>query len=112
MLRALGTRMADGTGEPPRVVVVGGGITGLVVAYLVHRAEPEWSITLVEKSDRLGGNIRTEHESGFLIDAGPDSFIRTKPDALDLCRELGIDGELVGTEEAARHVYVAHDGRL
>jgi oxygen-dependent protoporphyrinogen oxidase len=112
MLRALGTRMANRAGEPPRVVVVGGGITGLVAAYTLHRERPEWDILLLEKSDRVGGNIRTDRNQGFLIDAGPDSFIRTKPDAFELCKELGIDGELIGTEEAARHVYIAHDGRL
>lgn len=112
MLRALGTRMADGTGEAPRVVVVGGGVTGLTVAYLVHRSRPDWIVTVLEKGDRLGGNVRTERESGFVIDAGPDSFVRTKPEALELCRELGIADALIGTEEAARHVYVAHNGKL
>lgn len=112
MLRALGSRMANRAGEPPRVVVIGGGIAGLVTAYTVHRERPDWDVLLFEKSDRLGGNIRTDRHQGFLIDAGPDSFIRTKPEAFELCKELGIDGELIGTEEAARHVYIAHGGKL
>jgi len=112
MLRALGTRMADGAHEAPRVVVIGGGVTGLVTAYLVHRAQPDWSVLVLEKGDRVGGNVRTDREAGFLIDAGPDSFVRTKPEAMDLCRELGIDGELIRTEEAAQHVYYAHGGKL
>lgn len=112
MLRALGTRMANRTGEPPRVVVIGGGIAGLVTAYTVHRERPDWDVLLLEKSDRVGGNIRTDRHEGFVIDAGPDSFIRTKPEAFELCRELGIDGELIGTQEAARHVYIAHRGKL
>lgn len=112
MLRALGTRMANRSGEAPRVVVIGGGVSGLVTAYTIHRERPDWEVQLLEKADRVGGNIRTDRHQGFLIDAGPDSFIRTKPEALDLCRELGIDGEFIGTEEAARHVYIAHRGRL
>ena len=107
MLRALGTRMANRSGEPPRVIVVGGGVAGLAAAYTLHRERPDWDVLLLEKSDRLGGNIRTDRHHGFLIDAGPDSFIRTKPEALELCRELGIDGELIGTEEAARHAVEA-----
>jgi oxygen-dependent protoporphyrinogen oxidase len=112
MLRALGTRMANRAGDAPRVVVIGGGITGLATAHFVHRERPGWDVLLLEKSDRVGGNIRTDRHEGFLLDAGPDSFIRTKPEALDLCRELGIDNELIGTEEAARHVCIAKDGRL
>src|SRR5262249_46366537 len=57
-------------------------------------------------------NIRTEHEDGFVVDAGPDSFVITKPDALALCRELGIEQELCATEDEARHVFFAHGGGL
>jgi oxygen-dependent protoporphyrinogen oxidase len=97
---------------PPRVVVVGGGVTGLTAAYAIHRARPDVDLTLLEAGSELGGNIRTERQGGFVIDAGPDSFVRTKPEALELCRGLGLDPELISTESAARHVYVAHRGKL
>jgi oxygen-dependent protoporphyrinogen oxidase len=97
---------------PPRVVVVGGGVTGLTAAYAIHRARPDADLTLLESASALGGNIRTERQGGFVIDAGPDSFVRTKPDAVELCRILGLDPELISTESAARHVYVAHRGKL
>ncbi len=98
--------------EGPRVVVVGGGITGLSAAYAVHRARPDVALELFEERESLGGNIRTERHGDYLVDAGPDSFIRTKPEALTLCRELGLESLLVPTKPEARHVYVASAGRL
>ena len=98
--------------EPRRVVVVGGGVTGLTAAYEIHRMRPDVEVRLFEARADLGGNIRTEREGGFVVDAGPDSFVVTKPDALSLCRELGLEGELCATEDEARHVFVAHAGGL
>src|SRR5262245_46413519 len=95
-----------------RVAVIGGGVTGLTAAYDLHRRRPDVELALFEARPGLGGNIRTEHEDGFIVDTGPDSFVITKPDALTLCRELGLEAELCATEDEARHVYFAHDGRL
>ena len=94
------------------VVIVGGGITGLSAALAVHRARPDVRVTVLERRERAGGNIVTERAGGFLIDGGPDSFLRTKPQAVALCKELGIDGDLVSTAETARKVYMVHDGEL
>lgn len=94
------------------VVVVGAGVTGLSAAHAVLRAEPSWDVTVLESREHAGGNIRTERIGEFLIDAGPDSFVRTKPDAVRLCRELGLEPELIQTKDEARHVYVAHAGKL
>jgi oxygen-dependent protoporphyrinogen oxidase len=47
---------------------------------------------------------------GFLIDAGPDAFLRTKSEAVELARELGLESDLITTQE--RRVYVVHRGKL
>lgn len=112
-MRALAPPMSKtGGARRPSVVVVGGGVTGLAAAHAIHRERPDVELHLFEARERLGGNIATERHEGFVIDTGPDSFLRTKPDALDLCQELGLEGELVPTREAARHVFVAHQGHL
>ena len=102
--------------KAPRVLVVGGGITGLACAYeLQHRArsaERPLRITLLEKAERLGGCILTERPDGFIVEGGPDCFLAEKPWARELCAELGIDGHLIGTSPASRRVYVLSDGRL
>jgi protoporphyrinogen oxidase len=72
-----------------RVAVVGGGITGLTAAYRINRQRPDVEVVLLERTARLGGNIRTEQGDGFLMDAGPDAFLRTKLEAVELGRLLG-----------------------
>jgi oxygen-dependent protoporphyrinogen oxidase len=91
------------------VVVVGGGITGLVAAHDLARAGVP--TTLVEESDRLGGKIQTARSDGFLIESGPDSFIRFRPDAVELVRELGLEHALIRPSEP-RAVHVVVNGRL
>jgi oxygen-dependent protoporphyrinogen oxidase len=73
-------------------LVVGGGISGLVCAYALHKAGID--AQLVEASPRPGGVIRSKRRDGFLLELGPQSFSATAP-LLELCRELGIDGQLV-----------------
>ncbi len=97
---------------PRRVVVVGGGISGLSAAHFLRRRLPDAKITLLEARARTGGNIRTEATNGFVIDAGPDSFLRTKPSALKLCAELGLEGELIKPRPESRHVFMVHHGEL
>lgn len=98
--------------RPPRVVIVGAGITGLTAAWAVARARPEAEVLVLEARERAGGNIVTERREGFLLDGGPDSFLRTKPDAIALCKELGLEDELISPRDEARKVYVVHDGGL
>ena len=100
----------------PRVAVVGGGIAGLAAAHRLvelsrERARP-LQLTLLEARDRLGGTIATERADGFLIEAGPDSFISEKPWALALCQRLGLRERLVSTDDRFRRTYVVHRGRL
>jgi oxygen-dependent protoporphyrinogen oxidase len=96
-----------------QVVVVGGGIAGLAAAYYLQtRGRDAVQCTLVERAPTLGGKIVSAHEKGFVVEGGPDSFLTQKPHALDLCRELGLGDALVGTNDAARKVYVWSGGRL
>src|SRR5205823_9071897 len=67
-------------------------------------------LTLVEARDRLGGTIGTERTGGFLVEAGPDSFLSEKPWALDLCRRLGVEDRLARTDDRYRKVFVWRAG--
>jgi len=101
---------------PARVVVLGAGATGLTAAYeLLKRAERDrlhLEVVVLEGSARAGGKIFTETRDGAVIEAGPDSFVTTKPQALELVRELGLAGELVKTNQGAKTIWVCHGGRL
>src|SRR5207249_2070469 len=65
-----------------------------------------------EARRRLGGTIVTERADGFLVEAGPDSFLSEKPWALALCRRLGVEDRLVRTDDRFRKVFVWFRGRL
>ena len=99
-----------------RLAVVGGGITGLAAAYRAVEVARERGValdlTLLEARDRLGGTIATERADGFLVEAGPDSFLSEKPWALALCPRLGVEDRLVRTDDRFRQVFVWRAGRL
>ena len=91
------------------VLVLGGGITGLASAYALGKAGIP--TLLLEASDRLGGKVATEVVDGFVIDAGPDSFVSYRPAAVELCRELGLGDQLISPQEP-RTVFVRAGGRF
>lgn len=99
-----------------RIAVVGGGISGLALAHrlfeLKEKSPSVYEIALFESGHRLGGTIETERKDGFLLEKGPDSFISDKPWALDLCKRLGLESELIGTRNENRKSFVVRDGKL
>jgi len=94
------------------IAIIGGGIAGLAAAHRLTRLVPDASITLIEAEDRLGGKIVTDRAAGFVIEGGPDTFLSLKPRGLGLCRELGLETRLHGTNETIRRTYVMRGGRL
>src|SRR5436305_3018906 len=99
-----------------RVVIIGGGISGLAAAYrlLEQRAQSnrKFEILLLEASAHLGGIIRTERRDGFLLEGGPDSFISEKPEAVALAKRLGLESHLIETNEEYRRSFIVRDGKL
>ena len=61
------------------VVVVGGGLTGLVVAYRLRQLATALTVTVLEPRDRPGGNIGTEEHDGFRVERGPNGFLDRTP---------------------------------
>ncbi len=94
----------------PRVVVVGGGISGLSTAYYLRQAGI--TATLIERRPRLGGVIETERVEGCVIETGPDSYITQKPAALALIREVGLGDDVIGSNDHLRVTYVLKNGQL
>lgn len=95
-----------------RVVIVGGGITGLATAHALEKAKEPCEVHIVEAAPRLGGNLVTVSYSGFTIDGGPDSWVASKPHATRLAREVGLGDELIGTRPDTRKVYIVWKKKL
>ena len=97
-----------------RIAIIGGGISGLAAAFTLeeYRRSGTVDYVLYETSPRLGGVLRTEHIQGCLVEAGPDSFITEKLWATELCLELGLGNQLIGSNDADRKTYILVRGRL
>src|SRR6266545_5058729 len=99
-----------------RVVIIGGGITGLAAAHrLIERnleSGKQVDLTLLEAGSRIGGIVQTRERDGFLLESGPDSFISEKPEALELTRRLGLESHLIETNEIHRRSFIVRQGRL
>jgi protoporphyrinogen/coproporphyrinogen III oxidase len=98
-----------------RIAIIGGGISGLSAAFVFEQrrlAGMPVEYVLFEASPRLGGVIFTERVDDCLVEAGPDSFLTEKPEASKLCRDLGIDDQLVGSNDSQRKTYILVNGKL
>ncbi len=95
-----------------RIVIIGGGISGLAAAHRVLELNKSAHVTILEASDRFGGTIQSENRDGFLIERGPDSFISEKPHAISLAKRLGVESQLIQTNEEYRRSFIVRDGRL
>jgi oxygen-dependent protoporphyrinogen oxidase len=97
----------------PRVVIVGGGISGLTLAYRLQQRAPDAEVIVLEARSRLGGTIGTQRRDGFQVEIGPNGFLDNKPFALVLSQELGLGDKLLAASDAARrNRYLFLDGRL
>lgn len=99
-----------------KIVIVGGGLTGLSAAFYVRKLYREAGldpqITIVEKSDGMGGEIQSLRRDGFIIEKGPDSFLARKTAMTDLVKELHLENELVTANPDAEKTYILHRGEL
>ena len=98
------------------LVVIGGGISGLSAAHRLIELSSEnalnTEVILLEGSGRLGGVISTKVKDEFILEEGPDSFITTKPRALDLCLRVGLEGDILETNDETRRIFVARRDKL
>jgi oxygen-dependent protoporphyrinogen oxidase len=98
---------------PPRIIIVGAGISGLSLAFRLQQRLPSAAITILEQADRPGGTTWTLREEGFQVEMGPNGFLDTKPATLDLCRAVDLGPQLVqATEAAAKNRYLFLGDRL
>ncbi|MEX1126328.1 MAG: protoporphyrinogen oxidase, partial [Acidimicrobiia bacterium] len=92
------------------VAVVGGGISGLAAAHRLTTAGAK--VMVLERSPRLGGKVVTEHSDGFLIEAGPDSFVAGKGPVIELANELGLTSRVISSRPEHRGSDVWWQGGL
>ena len=93
-----------------KISVIGGGISGLTIAYLLLNKRSDLDVTVYEADNRPGGKIWTEQADGYLCERGPNGFLDNKPKTLELCESLGI--EPVRSNENSKKRFILSGGKL
>ena len=93
--------------KPETTIIIGGGITGLASAWKLKQSSPTTCVTILESSNRLGGVLQTEQIQGYLVETAADMFTSQPVTALELCRELGMEDELL-TTSTPKHLSLIH----
>lgn len=95
------------------IIILGGGITGLALGwFLKNQAKEAIHLTILEKSERVGGWIQTIKKNGFLFELGPHS-IRTGKQAIQTLKfieRLGLKEKVITPDSVGkkRHILVNH----
>jgi oxygen-dependent protoporphyrinogen oxidase len=92
-----------------KIGIIGGGISGLAAAFLLKNES--FDVTLFDKSEAVGGNIRSVRDEGFLIERGPNSLLKS-PRLVDLIEALGLPGKVSAAKDSAKKRYILRDGKL
>ncbi len=96
-----------------RLAIVGGGISGLTLAYHLQRRLPTADVLLLEAAARPGGTIQTENLAGYRVECGPNGFLDNKPSTLNLARDAGLERQfLAASDTAGKNRFLFLHGRL
>ncbi len=98
-----------------RIAILGGGIAGLAAAYELEKARqrnPDIDWHLYESTNRLGGIVETTQQDGYILEQGPDGWVTEKPWARDLAIELGLEDQLIHSNDNTRKTYILINNQL
>lgn len=95
--------------NPPKVAIIGGGITGLTAAHYAKAAGA--TVRLFEGSGTLGGPVQSVRDGDWLAEAGPNSLQENSPDLTALIRELALDAHRAAARPEAKNRYILKDGQ-
>jgi len=95
--------------QKPKIAIIGGGLTGLATAYYLKRSGKD--VQIFEKSDRVGGVIKTIRENGFTFETGPNTGVLSHPEAAELLDNLTEDCEIEIADEKAKARWIWKDGK-
>ena len=93
---------------PKKILIVGGGFTGLTAALRLS-ADKNFSVTLVESSDHLGGLAAGFPLGGTSLEKTYHHLFLTDTSILDLVKELGLQEKLIWCDSS---VGIFRDGQI
>ena len=93
-----------------KLVIIGGGITGLSLAYFLLEKNPSFDIVVLESEKRAGGKIWTDKVNGFLCEGGVNGFLDNRPKTLELVSKLAMTP--LRSSDNARKRFIFSEGKL
>lgn len=70
-----------------KVVIIGAGITGLVLAYYFSKSN-NFDVTLIEKKEQVGGTALSFEHKDFILDYGPHKIYSEIPGIIDEIKKI------------------------
>lgn len=96
-----------------RICILGGGISGLSLAWHLQQYPEQFAITLLEANSEAGGWLASQVHGGFFFEKGPRIFKTSRSEPLlELIHNLQLQDQLIGADESAHKRYLWIDGRL
>ena len=92
------------------VVIIGAGLTGLTVALLLKNRG--LSVAILEKSNRVGGQIQTFHENGFVFESGPNTGASASEEVINLFNVLQPDCEIEFARKESESRWIWKNGQF
>ncbi|TQR19642.1 protoporphyrinogen oxidase [Psychrobacillus vulpis] len=96
-----------------KVVVIGGGITGLSTMHYLQKIKLEKALNvelvLVESNDHLGGKIHSVKHKDFIMETGADSIVARNEGVIPLVEELNLQDELVYNATGISYIYTNNE---
>lgn len=99
------TRPDGGHRSPRRVVIIGGGISGLAAAARLREERPDTEIVVLEASSRIGGKLQLAEVGGITLDVGAESMLNRRPEGIALVRTSGLGADLVHPATTAAQLW-------
>jgi len=93
-----------------KLVIIGGGITGLSLAYFLLEKNPSFDIVVLESEKKAGGKIWTDKVNGFLCEGGVNGFLDNRPKTLELVSKLALTP--LRSSDNARKRFIFSEGKL
>lgn len=95
-----------------KVVVVGGGISGLTTAFYIKKLNPNVNVTILEREEYLGGKIKSEYRDGFIFESGSNGFLSNRESTFEFIEDLNLSNLLLRSSDSARIRYIFDRDRL
>ncbi len=93
------------------IIIVGGGLSGLTIAYRIGTNRPDVKITILEKRSKLGGEIETWTKDDWICDLAVNAS-RPHPSVWRLIDDIGLAKKFKSSNPNATKRWIYTKGKM